>query len=217
IEGGDVLVARNDVLLIGSSTRTTSQGIDYLLHRLRERKEHMHIIVQELPYSPESFIHLDMVFTFLDKHKCMVYKPLIFKPNRYQTVHISIENGNVNFNEEENLLTALKKLGIDIEPVICGGTSDSWIQQREQWHSGANFFTFEPGKVIGYERNNYTIDELNKHGFEVLKAQDVIKGKVHPDDHKKCVVTIGGSELSRGGGGARCMTLPFNRDDVTGV
>ncbi|MGM0650086.1 MAG: arginine deiminase family protein [Bacteroidota bacterium] len=217
IEGGDVLVARNDVLLIGSSTRTTSQGIDYLLHRLRERKEHMHIIVQELPYSPESFIHLDMVFTFLDKHKCMVYKPLILKPNRYQTVHISIENGNVNFNEEENLLTALKKLGIDIEPVICGGTSDSWIQQREQWHSGANFFTFEPGKVIGYERNNYTIDELNKHGFEVLKAQDVIKGKVHPDDHKKCVVTIGGSELSRGGGGARCMTLPFNRDDVTGV
>ncbi|MFO7791057.1 MAG: arginine deiminase family protein [Bacteroidales bacterium] len=214
IEGGDVLVARKDVLLIGNSSRTTSQGIDYLLHRLRERKENMHIIVQELPYTPESFIHLDMVFTFLDKNKCMVYKPLILKPSRYQTVHISVENGNIKFNEEVNILTALKKLGIDMEPVVCGGTSDSWIQQREQWHSGANFLAFEPGKILGYERNNYTIDELNKHGFEVLRARDIIKGKTHPGNYNKCVVTIAGSELSRGGGGARCMTLPFNRDDI---
>ncbi|MDA3820630.1 MAG: arginine deiminase family protein [Candidatus Delongbacteria bacterium] len=214
IEGGDVLVARKDVLLIGNSSRTTSQGIDYLLHRLRERKENMHIIVQELPYSPESFIHLDMVFTFLDKDKCMVYEPLILKPSRFQTVHIVAEGGKVKIFEEENLLSALKKLGMDLEPVLCGGTTDQWIQQREQWHSGANFFAFEPGKVVGYERNSYTIDELNNHGFEVLRAKDVIKGKAHPDDYKKCVVTIGGSELSRGGGGARCMTMPFNRDDI---
>ncbi|MGC9331679.1 MAG: arginine deiminase family protein [Bacteroidales bacterium] len=214
IEGGDVLVARKDVLLIGNSSRTTSQCIDYLIHRLRERKENMHIIVQELPYSPESFIHLDMVFTFPDQDKCMVYEPLILKPSRFQTVHIVAEGGNVRIFEEENLLSALKKLGMDLEPVLCGGTTDQWIQQREQWHSGANFFAFEPGKVVGYERNSYTIEELNNHGFEVLRAKDVIKGKTHPDDYKKCVVTIGGSELSRGGGGARYMTLPFNRDDI---
>ncbi|HKK67912.1 MAG TPA: arginine deiminase family protein, partial [Bacteroidales bacterium] len=214
IEGGDVLVAREDVLLIGNGSRTTSQGIDYILHRLRDRKENMHIIVQELPYTPESFIHLDMVFTFLDKNKCMIYEPIILKPSRYQTVHIRVENGTVKISEEENILTALSNLGIDLEPVICGGTSDQWIQQREQWHSGANFFAFAPGKIVGYERNNYTIDELNKHGFEVIKSRDVIKGKIHPDDYKRCVVTIEGSELSRGGGGARCMTMPFNRDDV---
>ncbi|MFW5805856.1 MAG: arginine deiminase family protein [Bacteroidales bacterium] len=214
IEGGDVLVARNDVLLIGNSSRTTSQGIDYLLHRLQQRKENMHILVQELPYTPESFIHLDMVFTFLDKDKCMVYEPLILKPSRFQTVHIVADNGKISIFEEENLLSALKKLGMDMQPVICGGTTDQWIQQREQWHSGANFFAFEPGKVVGYERNNYTIEELNNHGFEVIKALDIIDGKTHPADYKKCVVTIGGSELSRGGGGARCMTMPFNRDDI---
>ncbi len=214
IEGGDVLVAREDVLLIGIGSRTTSQGVDFILHRLMERKENMHIIVQELPQTPESFIHLDMVFTFLDKDKCMVYEPVITRPNRFQTVHISVQNGKVKIEERENILVALKNLGFDLEPVICGGTLDSWNQQREQWHSGANFFAVAPGKVIGYERNVYTIDELNKHGFEVIKAKDVIDDKINPDDYQKCVISIEGSELSRGGGGARCMTMPVCREQV---
>jgi arginine deiminase len=214
IEGGDVLVAREDVLLIGIGSRTTSQGVDFILHRLRERNENMHIIVQELPYTPESFIHLDMVFTFLDKDKCMIYEPVITTPNRFQTVHISVENGKVKIEEQENMLVALNNLGFNLDPIVCGGTLDLWNQQREQWHSGANFFAVAPGKVIGYERNVHTVEELNKNGFEVLKAKDVINDKVNVDDYQRCVITIEGSELSRGGGGARCMTMPVHRENV---
>jgi arginine deiminase len=108
----------------------------------------------------------------------------------------------------------LNTLGIDLKPISCGGKDDLWVQEREQWHSGANFFAFAPGKIIGYERNTHTIEELNNHGFEVIKATDVIEGKVSPDQFPKCVVTIAGSELARGGGGARCMTMPVKRAEI---
>lgn len=214
IEGGDVLVAREDVLLIGTGTRTSSQGIDFILEQIESKEQIRHIIVQELPESPESFIHLDMVFTFLDKNKCMVFEPIILKPNRYQTVHITIDNGKVNIKNEKNIVECLNNLGFELEPVLCGGTKDPWAQEREQWHSGANFFALAPGKIIGYARNVYTIEEINKHGFEVLKAEDVAEGKINAADYKKYVIAVEGSELPRGGGGARCMTMPFSRKKV---
>jgi arginine deiminase len=216
IEGGDLLVARDDILCIGESTRTSTQGIDFILEQLiRQGEKERHILVQELPYQPESFIHLDMVFTFLDKNECMVYEPLMLKTNRYQTIHIHIKDGRVNkIYQEENMLNALKKLGVDLKPVVCGGTKDSWIQEREQWHSGANFFAVGPGKVIGYERNVYTMEEMNKNGYEIIAAKDLLNNKVDISKYKKYVIALEGSELPRGGGGARCMTMPIRRKPV---
>ena len=215
-EGGDILVAREDILISGIGLRTSSQGIDAILESLKTMKDHRHIIVQELPSKPESFIHLDMVFTLLDQDSCMVYEPLILKPNRYQTVHIELDNGKVKkIKTVKNLPSVLKKLGMDLEPLRCGGRKDPVIQEREQWHSGANFFAFGPGRVIGYARNVHTLEEMNNNGFEILKAKDINAGKVKLSDYQKCVVSIDGSELSRGGGGARCMTMPVWRERLS--
>jgi len=217
IEGGDVLVAREDILLIGNGTRTNTHGIDFILSRFlaRNDKQRRHILVQELPSKPESFIHLDMVFTLLDTDKCMIYDPIILQPNRYQTVQITIEKGKVlEIKTVDNLLVALKKLGMDLQPIVCGGVKDRWTQDREQWHSGANFVAIGPGKVIGYARNVNTMNEMNKHGFEIIRAKDVVADKVNLDNYSKYVVTIDGSELPRGGGGARCMTMPVKRKPI---
>lgn len=214
MEGGDILIAREDILLIGMSCRTTSQGIDYIIEKVKEKYEKKHIIIQELPHTPESFIHLDMVFTFIDKDKCMVYEPLILKRNKYQTIHITIDDGKVlSIDKEKNLIEALHGLGVSITPIKCGG-DDTWNQEREQWHSGTNFFALAPGKVIGYSRNTNTIESLNKSGLEVIKAKDIIDDKVDLSAYSKYVITIDGSELARGGGGARCMTMPVRRKAV---
>ncbi|MBQ2917828.1 MAG: arginine deiminase [Bacteroidales bacterium] len=218
MEGGDILVAREDILIIGNGVRTTPQGIDFMIDRFRKSvpRGRYNVIVQQLPSEPESFIHLDMVFTLLDNDKCMVFKPLITQANQYQTVHIIIEDGRVtNIRPVSGLLSVLKKLGMDLKPIVCGG-ADEWDQEREQWHSGANFFAFAPGKVISYARNIHTLEELSKSGFEIVKANDFISGAADSTvyGNSPCVLTIDGSELPRGGGGARCMTMPLSRNPL---
>ena len=216
MEGGDIIVAREDILLLGNGCRTSSQGIDFMIERFRREhdKGRYHVIVQQLPSEPESFIHLDMVFTFLDRDKCMIFEPLILGDNQYQTVHITISDGKVSkITSAPDILTVLRRLGMDLEPVVCGGP-DEWDQEREQWHSGANCFAFAPGKVITYARNIHTLEELNRAGFSVVSADDVISGKVHVDGDGQYAVTVAGSELPRGGGGARCMTMPLSRREV---
>lgn len=215
MEGGDIIVAREDILIVGNGVRTTPQGIDFMIDRFRKSVPHgrYNVIVQQLPSEPESFIHLDMVFTLLDNDKCMVFKPLITQANQYQTVHIVIEDGRVTaIRPVSGLLSVLKKLGMDLKPIVCGG-ADEWDQEREQWHSGANFFAFAPGKVISYARNIHTLEELSKNGFEVIRAMDFISGAADSAvyGNSPCVLTIDGSELPRGGGGARCMTMPLSR------
>ena len=212
-EGGDVQIARPDLLCIGQGIRTNKLGIEYLAQTFGKERERFYIISQELPHEPESFIHLDMVFTFLSGNQCMAYEPMLKKTDNFAgkaTTLISIEGGKASYREYPNILKALSAVGMEMEPVLCGG-SDFWMQQREQWHSGANFFALGPGKVLGYHRNTHTIEALDKAGFSILNAEDICSGKVDMHQYEKFVAAFKASELPRGGGGARCMTMPINR------
>ncbi|MCB9516525.1 MAG: arginine deiminase family protein [Candidatus Krumholzibacteriia bacterium] len=212
VEGGDLLVAREDLLIVGLGARTSPQAVDCIVSACHDRHERWDLVIQELPREPESFIHLDMVFTLLDRDACLVYEPVLLRPNPLQTVHMRIEGGRVTgIRRETNLLDTLRRLGLDLEPVLCGGAGDAWVQEREQWHSGANAFAVAPGQVLMYGRNQRTVEELDRHGFAVIEAAELLAGRAALPEAGRAVVTIGGAELARGGGGCRCMTLPLRR------
>ena len=209
VEGGDVQIIRDDVIICGMGARTNMHGVEALVEHLKTRPGVKHLIFQELPLTPESFIHLDMVFTMLDVHKCMAYKPVIMS-SAFKTFHITIDGQKAVGKEASNLIEALGSVGVELEPVFCGNDNDDFAA-REQWHSGCNFFCLEPGKFIGYGRNYHTLEGLNNAGFNILTAADVANNKVNPDKISKCIIAFEGNELSRGGGGARCMTMPIQR------
>ena len=96
-EGGDVQIGRSDLLCIGEGIRTNAKGIEFLAHKFSDRPK-FNIIAQQLPYQPESFIHLDMVYTFLDRDRCMMYEPMLRKTNEFagkRTTRIEIDTGKV--------------------------------------------------------------------------------------------------------------------------
>ena len=213
-EGGDIHIASPELLVVGEGIRTNSKGIEYLAHTIAKKKERFNILVQELPRKPESFIHLDMVFTLLGSHYCMAFEPMLRHQGLFagkDTTLISIEGGKISYRPVNDILDGLSQLGWDLMPILGGGT-DPWIQLREQWHSGANFFSLGDGKVLGYRRNARTIEALDRAGFSVLQAEDIVTGKTDMTDYEKFVAVFPASELPRAGGGARCMTMPVWRE-----
>ena len=116
----------------------------------------------------------------------------------------------------EALLPALASKGIDLEPLLCGG-SDALDQQREQWTDGANALALAPGVIVLYDRNGRTIEPLSACGFRVVSADDLLLGRdeVHIDNCGRTCILLASHELARARGGPHCLTHALVRDDVS--
>jgi arginine deiminase len=157
-------------------------------------------------------MHLDTVFTFIDRDLCLAYLPVI-EPGRAQSAHVyhvDLDAEHLTFRLAPSLLEALAEVGIEPDVVPCGGAEDRIVQEREQWTDGANAFAIAPGVIVLYRRNRRTVEELASRGWRVLDAEQVAAG-APVVDHGPTVITLWANELSRARGGPRCMTMPLER------
>lgn len=196
IEGGDILNLSNKVIAIGISQRTTPEAIELLAQNIfaDETSEIDTILALDIP-SVRAFMHLDTVCTQVDYDKFTIH-PGIMQTLRIFEIKPGKQKGQLKVTESDTMLSDILAKYLELDKVTlikCGG-KDRIASEREQWNDGSNTLCIEPGKVVVYDRNYVTNEILRQNGIEVLE--------------------MASSELSRGRGGPRCMSMPLEREDI---
>ncbi|MEG1918065.1 MAG: arginine deiminase [Oscillospiraceae bacterium] len=194
LEGGDILILSPEVLAVGISQRTHEDSIDQLADTiLKESPTFRKILAFNIPKT-RSFMHLDTVFTMVDRDKFTVHPNIL---NEITVFVIELdERRQVKIRQEDGRLEDILKEHLQLDKVTllrCGEGSEI-DAAREQWNDGSNTLAVAPGEVIVYARNYVTNRTLEENGI-----------KIH---------TIPSAELSRGRGGPRCMSMPLWREDL---
>ena len=192
IEGGDILNLSPRLLAVGISQRTTPEAIEILARNIfrDETAEIRTILALDIP-NLRAFMHLDTVLTQVDRDTFTVHPEILGSLRVYRMT--SGGRDSLQVTERTGTLEEILagEMGLPrVKLIRCGG-GDRVASEREQWNDGSNTLCIAPGKVVVYDRNYVTNAILRDNGIQVLEMPS--------------------SELSRGRGGPRCMSMPLRR------
>jgi arginine deiminase len=192
LEGGDVMPIGHGTVLVGMSERTTGRMVELLARSLFAAGAAERIIACGMTRD-RGHMHLDTVFTFLDRDAVTIFPKVVDGIKAY-SIRPGDRAGRFEVTQEKSFLDAVSDaLGVKKMRVIGTG-GDRYQAAREQWDDANNVIALEPGVVISYEKNESTNTMIRKAGVEVI--------------------TVDGSELGKGRGGGHCMTCPLLRDPI---
>jgi len=236
LEGGDVMVVSPQHLVIGCSERTSVSGANEAIKLLFENKVVKKVTVVKIPHKRD-YMHIDTIFTQVKRNVWVLLRSLSAaeayvgkqepawwfadKKNKDRAEIVQFERGKkpAIFNSIEELLADISENDLKSgkkTKFIYSGNNTFPFDAREQWTDSCNLLALKEGVVLGYDRNDKTIDAFKKHGFNVIDVKELLRrfesGEADPQKMKDTLILMPSSELSRARGGFHCMSMPLLRD-----
>ncbi len=242
LEGGDVMVVTKDHLLIGISERTTMEAAHQAINILFEKAVVKKITIIKIP-KRRDFMHIDTVFTQVKKNVWVMLGSFSKKAMKRENAdHVQrLLEGNIKKEDKIKIIQFRKKdtanpryfdnledLLIDISEndmgcrekvrFIYSGNNEFPFDAREQWTDSCNVLALMEGVILGYDRNDKTVEAFRNNGFTIVDAEALIRdlenNTVNIDELEDVLILMPSAELSRARGGFHCMSMPLLRDDL---
>jgi arginine deiminase len=241
LEGGDIMVITKDHLLLGLSERTSQEAAHHVINILFEKNIVKKITVVKIP-KKRDYMHIDTVFTQVKRDMWVMLgnfsKKAIKKEDADPVQRILEEKRKEDkigitqfrkkdpshptyFDDLEELLTDISEKDLECKnevQFIYSGNNEFPFDAREQWTDSCNLLALKEGVVLGYDRNDKTIEAFRNAGFAIIHAHDLIpkleSGEIKTADMEDTLITMPSAELSRARGGFHCMSMPLLRDDI---
>lgn len=242
LEGGDVMVVSKDHLLIGVSERTSMEAAYQAIKVLFKKNVVKKITIVKIP-KKRDYMHIDTVFTQVKRNMWVmlgVFSKKSIKHEDSDSVQRVLEGGPKKeeklkiiqfrkkeidnpryFDNLEDLLIDISKNDLESEEktvFIYSGNNKFPFDAREQWTDSCNLLALKEGVVLGYDRNDKTVEAFKDNGFTIIHVHELIEklenGSVHVEDIKNTLILMPSAELSRARGGFHCMSMPLQRDEI---
>jgi arginine deiminase len=239
LEGGDVMMVSPHHLVIGCSERTSVSGANEAMKLLFENDVVKKVTIVKIPHKRD-YMHIDTIFTQVKRNvwvmlgslsalentaeETNVVKWFSEKKSKDKTEIVQFEKGRSKprlFKSLEDLLSDISENDLQSNKktkFIYSGNDKFPYDAREQWTDSCNLLAVREGVVLGYDRNDKTVEAFRKKGFEIIKVAELLQkfenNELDPQEMKDTLILMPSSELSRARGGFHCISMPLFRDKI---